>query len=52
MVHEWLDTAIGDTYWVQARNSPTSAAGSVVQINDTAPTTDRWNIAAVEIVPP
>src|SRR5262245_51582585 len=51
IVHEWLDTAIGDTYWVQAQNSPTATAGSVVQINDTSPTSDRWNIAAVEIVP-
>jgi hypothetical protein len=41
----------GDTYWVQAQNPPTASAGSIVKINDTAPTSDRWNLAAVEIVP-
>jgi hypothetical protein len=51
LVHQWLDTVVGDTYWVQAQNTPTAAAGTVVQINDTAPTKDRWNLAAVEIVP-
>jgi hypothetical protein len=51
VIHQWLDTAFGDTYWVQMQNSPTAGAGVVVTINDTAPTKDRWNIAAVEIVP-
>jgi hypothetical protein len=52
MVHQWLDTVSGDSYWVQTRTAPSASAGSVVTINDTAPTNDRWNLAAVEIVPP
>jgi VCBS repeat-containing protein len=50
MVHQWLDTASGDTYWVQALSTPVTAPGPV-RLNDTSPTTDRWNMAAVEIVP-
>ena len=51
MAHQWLSTATGDTYWVQSTTTRTAAAGSIVQLNDTAPTTDRYNFAAVEIVP-
>jgi Bacterial Ig domain len=50
LVHQYL-TATGDTYWVQKQNGPTYSAGTVVRINDTAPTTDRWNLAVVEILP-
>lgn len=39
----------GDTYWVQSTTSPTPTAGTVVTINDTAPTTDNWNLALIEI---
>jgi hypothetical protein len=46
----WLDTASGDTYWVQALSAAVAAPGPV-QLNDTSPTTDRWNMAAVEILP-
>jgi hypothetical protein len=49
-VHEWVDTATGDTYWVQRRTNSVPAAGTPVQLNDTAPTNDRWNFAIVEIV--
>lgn len=49
MVHEYLAPA-GDTLWVQRRIGPVAAAGTVVQMNDTAPTVDRWNFAAVEIL--
>jgi hypothetical protein len=48
--HQWLDTATGDAFWVQNLTSPTGQAGSVVTLNDTAPTSDRWNFAAVEIL--
>jgi hypothetical protein len=48
--HQWLDTKTGDTYWVQNLTGPTGPAGSVVTLNDTVPTTDRWNFAAVEIL--
>jgi hypothetical protein len=52
LVQQWVDTGTGDTYWVQALNAPTPAAGTVVKINDSAPTSDPWNLAAVEIVSP
>jgi hypothetical protein len=48
-VHEWLDTVIGDTYWVQRRTA-TVGAGTAVAISDTSPTGDRWNLAALEIL--
>ena len=49
IVHQWVDNVSGDTFWVQSANSPTGAVGSSVTMNDTAPTTDRWNFTAVEI---
>lgn len=49
--HEWLDTVTGDTYWVQGRITPSGSGTTVVTINDSAPTTDRWNLAAVVILP-
>jgi len=50
-VHEFVDTAVGDTFWVQAANASTTAAGSVVTLNATAPTNDQWNLAIVELTP-
>jgi beta-lactam-binding protein with PASTA domain len=50
-VHEFVDTAVGDTFWVQAAASPIAAAGSAVTLNSSAPTGDRWNLAIVELVP-
>jgi hypothetical protein len=48
---QWLDTAMGDTYWVQNQTyPPLIPAGSSVTLNDTAPTNDRWNIVGVEIL--
>jgi hypothetical protein len=51
IVHQWIDTATGDTYWVQSLNAPVPTAGTNVQLNDTSPTNDRWNFATVEIIP-
>jgi hypothetical protein len=51
MVHQATVTAVGDTFWVQSRSAAVPIAGSSVQLNDTAPTNDRWNFAGVEIVP-
>src|SRR5262249_14333629 len=51
MVHQRVDTVAGDTFWVQALGAPVAAAGTVVAVSDTGPTADRWNLAAVEIVP-
>jgi Bacterial Ig domain len=50
MVHQFL-APVGDTYWVQRRTAATPTIGSVVTINDTAPTTDQWNLSIVEIRP-
>ena len=49
LVHQKVDTQVGDTYWVQSITTPSPANG-LVDIHDSAPTTDRWNYAAVEIV--
>jgi choice-of-anchor C domain-containing protein len=49
LVSQSTDSA-GDTYWVQSRSTLTPAAGTQVTINDTAPTTDMWNLALVEIL--
>ena len=47
MVNQVLD-AVGDTFWTQ-RLTNAVASPSTVTINNTAPTTDQWNYAAVEI---
>src|SRR6185295_4952863 len=49
IVHQYLAT-IGDTYWVQRRTIATPLAGTSVTINDTAPTTDRYNLSVCEIL--
>jgi Domain of unknown function (DUF4082)/Fibronectin type III domain len=50
VLHQYLDTKSADTYWSQYTAQATGPAGSVVTLNDTAPTADQWNMAAVEIV--
>jgi Bacterial Ig domain/Lysyl oxidase len=49
LVHQRVDTTVGDTFWVQATTASSTASG-IVTIHDTAPTTDQWNYAAAEIV--
>ncbi len=49
LVHQRVDTQIGDTYWVQSTAAPATISGTV-DVHDSAPTTDRWNYAAVEVV--
>src|SRR5262249_61364736 len=54
-VSQWVNTNTGDTFWVQGTSSPSAASGQPVTLNDTAPTADQWNFAAVEVlagVPP
>jgi hypothetical protein len=51
MVHQWVDNSTGDTYWVQAWKGSVPTGGTAIRLNDAAPTADRWNFAAVEIVP-
>jgi hypothetical protein len=41
----------GDTFWVQGTSTASATAGQQVTLNDTAPTTDQWNLAAVEVTP-
>jgi len=49
LVHQYL-TPSGDTYWVQMQDTPTPFSGTSVSINDTAPTSDRYNLAICEII--
>jgi len=49
LVHQRVDTQVGDTYWVQSTTAP-SPANALVESHESAPTTDQWNYAAVEIV--
>jgi hypothetical protein len=49
LVHQKVDTVTGDTYWLQSTTAP-AATNGLVDIHDSAPTIDRWNYAAVEIV--
>jgi hypothetical protein len=43
-------TSTDDTYWVQGANSLSSWAGQAVALGDTAPVTDQWNLAALEVM--
>jgi len=49
LVHQKLDTATGNTFWVQSTTAP-STADALVDIHDNAPTNDVWNYCAVEVV--
>jgi len=48
MVHQDL-APVNDTYWVQRTASTVAAAGTSVRIDDTAPTSDRYNLAICEV---
>jgi Viral BACON domain len=50
LVHQYLSPT-GDTYWVQRQNAVTPTSGTVVKINDTAPTGDQYNLSIVEVLP-
>jgi hypothetical protein len=50
LLRQFLDTKTGDTFWSQDTGQATGPAGSGVTLNDTAPTADQWNLAAVEIL--
>ena len=49
MVNQIVDSSAASTFWVQRLTAAVAASGTAVTINDTAPTNDRWNYAAVEI---
>jgi hypothetical protein len=46
--HQWLDTAVGDTFWVQSTTAPNTASG-LVTIHDSAPTNHQYNYTAAEV---
>jgi hypothetical protein len=50
LVHQWVDTSVGDTFWVQNVVGALGAGGTIANLNDSAPTADRWNLAAIEIL--
>jgi len=50
LVHQYLAT-VHDTYWVQKQTSAIAQSGTSVVLNDTAPTTDRYNLSIVEVLP-
>ena len=50
MLHQFLNTRSGDAFWSQYTGQVTGPTGEAVTLNDTAPTTDQWNMAAVELV--
>lgn len=49
ILHQATDR-VGDTYWVQSTATPTAAASTPVTINDTAPTTDPYNLVLLEVL--
>ena len=51
LVHQALSPT-GDTYWTQIQNSATPTSGASVTLNDTAPTTDSFNLSILEVRPP
>jgi hypothetical protein len=51
LVHQYL-APVDDTYWVQRVSSAIPASGTSVTLGDVAPTSDRWNLAVVEVMPP
>jgi len=51
MVHQFLSPT-GDTYWVQRQSAPIALSGTSVNINDTAPSGDQYNLSIVELLAP
>ena len=49
VVHQYLPP-VGDTYWVQMRSSPIPLSGTGVTINDSVPTSDRYDLSVVEVL--
>ncbi len=48
LVHQFVDKRVHDSFWTQKVDTPTTL-GTAVIVKDTAPTKDRWTLAAVEI---
>jgi Bacterial Ig-like domain (group 3) len=50
LVSQWVDTPPGETFWTQ-EGGISAQAGTPVTMNDTAPSGDTWNLAAIEVLP-
>lgn len=51
LVHQYLDPS-GNTFWVQMRTATVPASGTSITINDSAPTSDPYNLSLLEILAP
>jgi len=51
MIHQDTPVVFAFTGWVQRQNSTTATSGTVVAINDTAPTNDRYDLTTCEVLP-
>ena len=51
MIHQDTPVVFAFTAWVQRQNSTTATSGTVVAINDTAPTNDRYDLTTCEVLP-
>jgi RHS repeat-associated protein len=49
VVHGTADVNAHATYWAQDATQPVTTAGTTVNMADTLPAADHWNLAAVEI---
>ena len=50
LIQQFVNATDGDTSWTQQRTTTTATIGTVVTINDTAPTADQYNLAIVEVL--
>lgn len=51
LVHQYLASSTGDTYWVQMQTAPTPVSATTVILNDTAPSSDRYNLSICAVLP-
>ena len=51
LASQLLDTTDGSTQWAQSTTGPVATKGTIVRFGDSAPTTDAWNMAVVEVRP-
>jgi hypothetical protein len=51
LLHQELQTGTGDTFWSQYSTAASSGPGQTMTVDDSAPSADRWNMAAVEVLP-
>jgi len=51
LLSQVLDGRAQNTFWAQGTTEPPRVPGQSVTVSDTAPTGDRWNLAALEVLP-